>query len=92
VLGFFLYAVRPVMQAWTLECTPRKMGGTSIGVLFGMQAIGSSIGPALGGGIADRYGLMAVFFFLAVTIVVANVFVFFMPAQPTKPAAAQVGQ
>lgn len=92
VLGFFLYAVRPVMQAWTLECTPKKMGGTSIGVLFGMQAIGSSIGPALGGGIADRYGLMAVFFFLAVTIVVANVFVFFMPAQPTKPAAAQVGQ
>ena len=78
VLGFFLYAVRPVIHAWTLECTPRKMGGTSIGVLFGMQAIGASIGPAIGGGIADQFGLPAVFFFLAVTIVFANLFILFM--------------
>ncbi len=34
VLGFFLYAIRPVLQAWLLETTPKKMGGTSIGVLF----------------------------------------------------------
>ena len=86
VLGFFLYAIRPVMQAWTLECTPKKMGGTSIGVLFGVQAIGSSIGPAIGGAIADKYGLMAVFFFLAVTIVFANLFIFVMPRR--EPAGA----
>jgi MFS family permease len=86
VLGFFLYAIRPVMQAWTLECTPKKMGGTSIGVLFGVQAIGSSIGPAIGGGIADKYGLMAVFFFLAVTIVLANLFIFFIPSRVMKGA------
>src|SRR2546426_12847445 len=48
VLGFFLYAIRPVLQAWLLETTPRNMGGTSIGVLFGAQALGSSIGPLLG--------------------------------------------
>lgn len=88
VLGFFLYAIRPVLQAWTLECTPKKMGGTSIGVLFGVQAIGSSIGPAIGGGIADRYGLMSVFLFLAVTIVIANLFIFFMPSRALEPAAA----
>ena len=81
-LGFFLYAIRPVMQAWTLECTPKKMGGTSIGVLFGVQAVGSSIGPAIGGVLADQYGLMSVFFFLAVTIVIANLFIFFMPSRP----------
>ena len=89
VLGFFLYAIRPVLQAWTLECTPKKMGGTSIGVLFGVQAVGSSIAPAIGGVLADRYGLMAVFFFLAVTIVIANMFIFLMPAKALAEPRAQ---
>ncbi len=89
VLGVFLYAIRPVLQAWTLECTPKKMGGTSIGVLFGVQAAGSSIAPAIGGVLADRYGLMAVFFFLAVTIVVANMFIFLMPAKALGEPRAQ---
>jgi MFS family permease len=79
ILGFFLYAIRPVLQAWLLETTPKNMGGTSIGVLFGAQALGSSIGPLLGGLVADRYGLSAAFYFLAGTIVVANLFIFFMP-------------
>jgi len=79
VLGFFLYAIRPVMQAWLLETTPRNMGGTSIGVLFGAQALGSSIGPLLGGLVADGFGLTATFHFLAGTIVLANLFILFMP-------------
>jgi len=84
VLGFFLYAIRPVLQAWTLECAPKKMGGTSIGMLFGVQAVGSSIGPVIGGVLADWYGLMAVFFFLAVTIIVANLFILFMPSRARR--------
>jgi MFS transporter, FSR family, fosmidomycin resistance protein len=79
LLGFFLYAIRPVLQAWLLETTPKNMGGTSIGVLFGAQALGSSVGPFLGGLVADRYGLSAAFYFLAGTIVAANLFIFFMP-------------
>jgi MFS family permease len=79
VLGFFLYAIRPVMQAWILETTPKNMGGTSIGVLFGAQALGSSVGPLLGGLVGDAYGLTATFHFLAATIVLANLFIFFMP-------------
>ena len=90
VLGFFLYAIRPVLQAWTLECAPRKMGGTSIGMLFGAQAVGASIGPAIGGVLADRYGLMSVFFFLAVTIVVANLFIFLMPSRALGESRAGV--
>jgi MFS transporter, FSR family, fosmidomycin resistance protein len=74
-LGFFLYATRPVIQAWLLEATPRNMGGSSIGVLFGAQAIGGAIGPFLGGVVADRYGLLATFYFLAATILIANLFV-----------------
>jgi len=84
VLGFFLYAIRPVMQAWLLETTPKNMGGTSIGILFGAQALGSSVGPLLGGMVADRYGLNAAFYFLAGTIVAANLFIFFMPRAEAK--------
>jgi len=85
VLGFFLYAIRPVLQAWLLETTPKNMGGTSIGILFGAQAAGSSISPLLGGIIADRYGLTATFWFLAVTIVIANLFILAMPRTEKRP-------
>ena len=79
VLGFFLYATRPVIQAWLLDSTPKNMGGSSIGVLFGAQAIGASLGPLFGGMVADRWGLLATFYFLAFTIVIANLLVFWIP-------------
>ncbi|MGZ5101951.1 MAG: MFS transporter, partial [Usitatibacter sp.] len=79
VLGFFLYAIRPVLQAWLLETTPKNMGGTSIGILFGAQSLGASVAPLIGGMIADRFGLIMTFWFLAFTIVVANLFIFAMP-------------
>ncbi len=84
VLGFFLYATRPVIQAWMLDITPKNMGGSSIGVLFGAQAVGAALGPWFGGMIADHYGLLATFYFLAVTIVVANVLVFWTPMVAAK--------
>ncbi len=87
VLGFFLYAIRPVMQAWLLEVTPKNMGGSSIGVLFGAQAAGSSIAPLIGGYIADTYGLISTFYFLAATVVIANLFILFMPKDDAAPAA-----
>jgi MFS family permease len=87
LLGFFLYANRPVIQAWLLETTPKNLGGSSIGILFGAQAIGAAIGPFLAGMVADRHGLLSTFYFLALTIVVANFFVFFTPKVATTPAA-----
>jgi MFS family permease len=87
ILGFFLYAIRPVLQAWLLETTPKNMGGTSIGILFGAQSLGSAVGPLIGGMIADRWGLAATFWFLAATIVIANFFVLAMPGiREKKPA------
>ena len=79
VLGFFLYAIRPVLQAWLLESTPKNMGGTSIGILFAVQAAGSAVSPLIGGFLADKYGLLSTFYFLAVTIIIANLFIFLMP-------------
>jgi sugar phosphate permease len=89
VLGFFLYAIRPVIQAWTLEATPKHMGGSSIGILFGAQSLGSSVAPLMGGLIADRWGLSATFYFLAATIVCANLFILAMPKGPTNGNNAQ---
>jgi predicted MFS family arabinose efflux permease len=87
VLGFFLYATRPVIQAWLLDTTPKNMGGSSIGVLFGAQAIGASLGPLFGGMVADRWGLLATFYFLAFTIVIANLLVVWIPRVDERPAA-----
>jgi sugar phosphate permease len=78
-LGFFLFAIRAVLQAWTLDATPAGMGGSAIGLLFGIQAVGGAIGPFTCGLIADHYGLLASFYFMACTIVIANMFVFFIP-------------
>jgi MFS family permease len=78
-LGFFLYAVRAVLQAWLLDATPPGLGGSAIGILFGAQAAGAAIGPICAGVLADHFGIMAAFYFLAGTIVVANFLVFFTP-------------
>lgn len=83
-LGFFLFAIRAVLQAWLLDATPRHLGGTSIGILFGVQAVGSAIGPLIGGLIADHYGIIATFYYLAATIVVANMFILFTPDLPAE--------
>jgi MFS transporter, FSR family, fosmidomycin resistance protein len=90
VLGFFLYAIRPVVQAWTLEATPKNMGGSAIGLLFGAQSLGASVAPLLGGLIADRWGLQATFYFLAGTIVCANLFILAMPRATAADAPAVV--
>ena len=86
VLGFFLYAIRPVIQAWMLEATPKNLGGSSIGILFGAQAIGAAVGPLVTGMVADRQGLIATFYFLAATIVIANLFIVFTPKPALSPA------
>jgi len=84
LLGFFLFAVRAVLQAWLLDATPPGLGGSAIGLLFGAQAIGQALGPVSAGIVADHYGLMSAFYFLAGTIVVANLLVFITPAGLTR--------
>ena len=79
VLGFFLFAVRAVLQAWLLDATPPGLGGSAIGLLFGAQAAGAALGPVGAGLLADHYGIMAAFYFLAGTIVVANLLIFVTP-------------
>jgi MFS family permease len=84
LLGFFLFAVRAVLQAWMLDATPPNMGGSAIGLLFSTQAAGAAIGPVSAGIVADHFGIMAAFYFMAGTIVVANLMVFATPAELMK--------
>ena len=86
LLGFFLFAVRAVLQAWMLDATPPGMGGSAIGLLFSTQAAGAALGPVSAGLVADHFGIMAAFYFMAGTIVVANLMVFATPAGLMKPA------
>jgi len=89
LVGFFLYAMRSVLQAWAVECTPKHLAGTGVGVQFGITAIGASAAPALFGIIADAWDIYAAFYFLAATIIAANFLVFFVPnGEAPKPAPA----
>jgi FSR family fosmidomycin resistance protein-like MFS transporter len=84
VLGFFLFAVRAVLQAWLLDATPPGLGGSAIGILFGAQAAGAAIGPISAGLMADHFGIMAAFYFLAGTIIIANLLIFVTPSGAAK--------
>jgi MFS family permease len=87
LVGFFLYAMRPVMQAWAVENTPKRLAGTGVGLQFTILSIGGSIGPAIFGVVADTWNVYMAFYFLAGTIIAANLLVFFVPHN-TRAAAA----
>jgi len=88
LVGFFLYAMRPVLQAWAVESTPKNLAGTGVGLQFGIQHLGASIAPALFGMVADAYDIYTGFYCLAGTIIFANLLVFFLPGGPAPRAKA----
>jgi MFS family permease len=71
-LGFFLYAVRPVIWAWVLDLSPKELGGSAVSFFSSSQSLLSSLSPVICGFIADRWGILAAFYFLAGTILLAN--------------------
>jgi sugar phosphate permease len=87
LVGFFLYAMRPVMQAWAVENTPKRLAGTGVGLQFTILAIGGSIAPATFGIIADTWSVYTAFYFLAGTIIAANLLVLFIPKTGNPQAA-----
>jgi predicted MFS family arabinose efflux permease len=90
LVGFFLYAMRGVLQAWAVESTPKEMAGSGVAVQFGIQAIGSAFAPAIFGIVADRYDLHTAFLVIAGTIVIANALIFFMPKTKSDRATPAV--
>ena len=57
-----------------------ECAGSATSVLFGTQALLTAIVPPLGGLVADHYGLINVFYLLALTILIANVLVWMLPS------------
>jgi MFS family permease len=75
LIGFFLYSTAPVLNAWALDIAPPHLGGTSIGILFASQSLLGGIAPVIGGYIADRHGIEAAFYFIAGTVLIANLMI-----------------
>jgi FSR family fosmidomycin resistance protein-like MFS transporter len=81
-LGFFLFALRPVIFAWTMDLAPKNVAGTTVSALFGIQSLFSGFAPAICGFIADRFGILSSFYFLAFTVFAANFLVYQIPEKP----------
>jgi FSR family fosmidomycin resistance protein-like MFS transporter len=88
-LGFFLYAVRPVIWAWVLDLSPKELGGSMVSFFSGSQSLLSSLSPVICGFIADRWGILAAFYFLAATVLIANLVVLAV-REETREAPAMV--
>lgn len=86
LLGFVLFAVRPVVHSWMMDLTPGEMGGSATSLMFGAQAGLSAIVPIAGGIVADIWGLPAVFYLLAALMLMANMTAALLPG---KAAAAE---
>lgn len=79
LLGFFLFAIRPVVQSWMMDLVPPSFAGSATSMMFGVQSILGALAPLIGGVIADRYGLLAVFYLLAGIMLLANVLALLVP-------------
>ena len=85
VLGFLLFAVRPVLHGWMMDLAPPELAGATTSVVFGLQSLFSVAVPLIGGAIADAYGVAAVFPFLAGLMLISNVLVWRLPESAPKP-------
>jgi len=86
VLGFFVYSLRPIMQAWALEHSDEQVAGTVTSLLFAAQSGLGAVAPLVGGLLADQYGISASFYFLALVILLGNVLVYLVPPARETPA------
>ena len=86
-LGFFMYALRPVIHSWMMDLAPKELGGTVTSLVFGTQSALAALMPLVGGALADRYGLIAVFYFLAASVLVANILTLFVPKEERREPA-----
>ncbi len=80
VLGFALYAIRPVTQAWMMDLAPMGHGASAASVMFAMQSAWTPVLVVTSGFIADKYGLIYVFYLVAASMLMANIVAYFLPS------------
>ena len=71
--------MRPVVHSWLMDLTPPKLSGSATSLLFSTQSLLSAAVPPIGGMIADAWGLPSVFYFLAASMLIANLVVYLLP-------------
>jgi MFS family permease len=81
--------VRPVLLAWLMDLSPPELRGSATSLMFAAQSALAVAMPLLGGLVADRYGLLHVFYLIAGILLLANALLFLMP--PNDAPAAAVG-
>jgi MFS family permease len=85
VLGFCLYAIRPVVHSWLMALVPDHMAGSATSLMFGIQSVFGAATPLIGGYIMDVYGIIYVFYFIAGMILTSNIIVFTLPKVDPGP-------
>jgi MFS family permease len=60
LLGLVLLALRSVIFACALDVAPSALGGSTVGLLFGIQSLAAALSPSLLGALADQVGLQLV--------------------------------
>lgn len=84
-LGLFLFSVRPVIFAYAMENAPTHMGGTTVGLVFGVNTVFSAASPVVAGMLADRTGLVSTFYLAGGLLLAAASSAALLPAV-RKPA------
>lgn len=79
LLGFSIYALRPVMVGWMMDIVPREMRGSGTNLMFTTQSMLQMVSPIVAGAIADVYGVVYVFYFCAALLLMANAVAFMLP-------------
>ena len=87
ILGFALFAVRPVIHSWMMDLVPPNLSGSATSLLFGTQSLLSAepntlvvrVLSKLTANVPGAYGLPTVFYFLAGAMLVANFLVYLLP-------------
>lgn len=72
LVGLSLYAVRPVMLSWMMDVVPSNMSGTGTNLMFTTQSIFQIVNPLVAGTIADAFGLVYVFYYFGLMLLLAN--------------------
>lgn len=90
VLGLILMALRSVIFAHALDVAPHSMGGSTVGLLFGIQSLVAALSPSLLGVLADNAGIQVTLTFAAVFAAAATLVAALVGRCPA--AAAQVGE
>ena len=79
LIGFSLYALRPVMVSWIMDIVPDELGGSGTNLLSTVQSLFNSFMPVVAGVLAMEYGLASVFYLFSALLMAANVVAYFLP-------------